>query len=69
MAFVNEKISEKDKEYFNSFNLKNPVTGDLLFSRKWTIDRKRDVFLVGMGGQGFYESEIPMYYALVWKKM
>ncbi|PYG83914.1 hypothetical protein LY28_03762 [Ruminiclostridium sufflavum DSM 19573] len=68
MAFVYEKIPEGDRKYFNSFNLKSPFTDKLLYSREWTIDREREVFMVGLGGQGTYESEIPMYYALVWGK-
>jgi hypothetical protein len=69
MAFVNEEISEKDKEYFNSFNLKSPFTrNEPIEPWKWIIDRERDAFLVALGGQGYYESEIPRFYALIWKK-
>lgn len=39
MGFVNEKIEEKDRERYNSFNLIGPYTGDKLNSRYWTIDR------------------------------
>lgn len=67
MAFINEKISAADREWFNSFQLKDPFTRKPLESRSWTIDRERDAFLVGLGGQGDYESDVPMYYALVWK--
>jgi hypothetical protein len=68
MAFVNEKISECDREYFYSLNLKSPFTDELVEPWKWTIDREREIFLVGLAGQGSEHSEIPMYYALVWKK-
>ncbi len=68
MAFVNERIPENDREYFNSFNLLSPFTDEPIFAREWTIDRERDAFLVGLAGQGTYESDIPMFYALVWKK-
>ncbi|MEK3793113.1 hypothetical protein MKX42_15395 [Paenibacillus sp. FSL R7-0204] len=67
MAFINEKITAADREWFNSFQLKDPFTRKSLESRSWTIDRERDAFLVGLGGQGDYESDVPMYYALVWK--
>ncbi|MEC1641056.1 hypothetical protein P9E76_08590 [Schinkia azotoformans] len=50
MAFINEKISEVDREYFDTFNLKNPITKETLHSRRWTIDRKRNAFLVVLGG-------------------
>lgn len=66
MAFVNEKIPSSDREWFNSFQLKDPFTRKLLESRSWTIDRERNAFLVGLGGQGIYDSDIPMYYALIW---
>ncbi len=67
MAFVNEKIPEADKERFNSFSFKNPVTHEPNKANKWTIDRERDIFLVALGGKGAYVTEIPMFYALVWK--
>lgn len=66
MAFIKEKISESDRVIFNSYNLKNPITRETLNSRRWTIDRERNAFLVALGGQGIYGSEIPMYYALIW---
>lgn len=66
MAFINEEISDSDKELFYSFNFINPVTRKPLNPRKWTIDRERDILLVGLGGQGLESSEIPMFYALVW---
>jgi len=69
MAFVNEDITEeKDIELFNLFNFKNPVSDEKLRPRKWTIDREREAFVVGLGGRGFYDSEIPTFYALVWKR-
>ena len=69
MAFVNEEITEEmDIELLNSFNFKNPVTNKPLRLWKWTIDRERDAFLVGLGGVGYYDSEIPMFHALVWEK-
>lgn len=69
MAFVNEAISEADMDIFNSYKLESPFTANLLIEPyKWTIDRERDVFLVSLGGQGREHSEIPEYYALVWKK-
>ncbi|EKN62896.1 hypothetical protein P9E76_08600 [Schinkia azotoformans] len=67
MTFINETISEVDKEKFYSFNFKNPVTLDPVKARKWTIDRESNAFLIGLGGQGSEFSEIPMFYAFVWK--
>jgi len=67
MAFENEKISEVDRELFNSFNLKSPFTGEALQSRRWVIDREREAYLIALGGQGMYYSEVPMFYAFIWK--
>lgn len=67
MAFIHEDISAADREWFNSFGLTNPVTRRSLHALEWTIDRERSAFLVALGGQGGYTSDIPMYYALVWK--
>ena len=68
MAFVNEEIiTEEDKAYFNSFGIKDPFTGKLHKSKEWTIDRERNMFLVDIAGQGTEYSEIPMYYAFVYK--
>jgi hypothetical protein len=69
MAFVNEKVEEKDKLYFNSFNFESPFTKNKSIEPwKWTIDREQDAFLVGLGGQGYEHSDIPEFFALVWKK-
>lgn len=65
MAFVNETISEVDKEKLKAFNFKNPVTDVPFIATKWTVDRKRDIFFVTLGGQGSYNTEIPMFCALV----
>ncbi|CAH1204396.1 hypothetical protein PAECIP111893_02242 [Paenibacillus plantiphilus] len=66
MAFVYEKISEADQGRFQSFNLRSPFNGRPLETRKWIVDRERDAYLVSMGGQGTYDSEIPMFHALIW---
>ncbi|PYG83912.1 hypothetical protein LY28_03760 [Ruminiclostridium sufflavum DSM 19573] len=69
MAFVNEKISKQDEDFFNSFNFKSPFTqNDSIKPWKWTINREREAFLTGLGGQGYEHSEIPEFFALVWKK-
>lgn len=67
MAFVNEVVSEADKEKLKAFHFKNPVTKEIVSPIYWTIDHQRDVYLFGLGGQGYYDSEIPSFYALVWK--
>lgn len=68
MPFINEKIPEKDREIIDSFNLIKPISKSPCKPRRWTIDREGNAFLVGLEGQGFYSSEIPMFYALIWNK-
>ena len=68
MPFVNEEIiTEEDKAYFDSFGIKDPFTGELRKSKEWTIDRERNMFLINVAGQGTEYSEIPMYFAFVYK--
>lgn len=68
MAFVNEKILEIDRELFNSFNLKSPFTRKPLEPFMWTADKEREIYLIGLGGQGFDEGDVPEYFALIWKR-
>lgn len=70
MAFVYEKLTEKDKEYVASFQLPFPLSHSMLASihREWVADRKRGLFFIGVGGQGFLNSEEypPSFYYLIW---
>jgi hypothetical protein len=69
MAFVNEKISQADREWINSLGIISMSTGRTIITPNWVIDREREVFLVSIGGgQGFYTSEAPQFFALVWGK-
>lgn len=66
MAFVNELISDEDKQKidwtkFKAWSFSNPHR-----PWKWTIDRERDVFLVALEGRG-PDGERPETYALYWK--
>lgn len=67
MSFINEKIPESDRELYDSFNLSSPFTNKPVESRKWTIDRERNAFLIALGGRGYWDSDIPHYYAFIWK--
>lgn len=63
MAFVNEFILEEEKYRFQDW--KEALSGFPFIPWKWTIDRERDVFLVGLGGGGG-RVEIPEFFALSW---
>jgi hypothetical protein len=66
MTFVNELISEEDKAKYDWSKFKAWDFSWPLRPWKWTIDREKDVFFVGLEGQG-RESERPETYALYWK--
>jgi len=65
MAFINEVISELDKERVNSFGFKSPYSGKLAETWKWTIDRERNIFLIIIDGAGDKEVRRPCFLALV----
>lgn len=70
MAFVYGNISQSDSEWINSFGIKSMSTRKPIITPNWVIDREREAFLVSIGGgQGFYTSEAPQYFAMVWGKM
>ncbi|WP_435626919.1 hypothetical protein [Candidatus Ferrigenium straubiae] len=59
MAFVNEAIPEQDKQKVNALvnyqsisAIDSHVHPFSLISNFWTIDRKRNVYLIGLGGGG-----------------
>jgi hypothetical protein len=58
MTFVNELISEEDKAKYDWSKFKAWDFSWPLRPWKWTIDREKDVFFVGLEGQG-RESERP----------
>lgn len=66
MAFVNEFISEEDKQKIDWTKFKWWKNSDPHRPWKWTIDRERDVFLVMLVGRG-REGDHPELYALCWK--
>ncbi|MEI7475107.1 MAG: hypothetical protein WCK67_10065 [bacterium] len=72
MAFEKEQMTEADKEYYYSFEFKDPARDEpeLLPLPKipggepgWVIYRERNAFLRALGGGGW---GIPKFYALVW---
>lgn len=72
MAFVNEKLTEKDKEFIASFQFHNPIgmKEELVkIPEKWTVDRNRELYLICLGGQGYrFSDEFPPdYYILIVK--
>ena len=71
MAFVNEKLTEKDKEFIASFKFIQPIGGQGKMLAdipiKWAADRENGYYLICLGGQGytFDEERPPYYYRLI----
>src|SRR5262249_17327748 len=65
--FVNETVPDADKERFESWGLICPTTRKAVKPWKWSIDRARDAALVALCGQGDWVTDVPMFYALVWR--
>jgi hypothetical protein len=70
MAFVNEKLTEKDKEFIALFEFHKPIgrTNELArLPENWATDREKGYFLICLGGQGytFDEEHPPYYYRLI----
>lgn len=70
MAFVNEKLTEKDKEFIASFKFHTPIgrLNELAsLPEEWSIDKENKYYLICLGGQGrlFDEEYPPNYYHLI----
>lgn len=69
MAFVNEKLTDKDKEFISSFKFHNPIgrLNELApIPEEWSIDRENKYYLICLGGQGELDNEYPPnYYKLI----
>ena len=73
MAFVNEKLTDKDKEFIASFKFHDPLgsIGDLArIPRNWAVDKENNYYLICLGGQGelFDREYPPNYYKLIINK-
>lgn len=65
MGFVKEKVSEKDWEKYNSFDLNY---GEKIVANKykwWIADKEKNIYFTILGGGAF---ERPITYALIWEK-
>ncbi len=70
MAFVNETLTEQDKEWFASFQLESEFRKGALVPSptKWTIDKERFAVLVALEGQGADGYDVPpLFLALFWQ--
>jgi len=67
MAFVNELISDEDKQRFDFSVIRRPPTYlESVYPHHWTIDRERDLFLIWTRGGG-EDDRNAAYFALWWK--
>lgn len=67
MAFIKERVAQKDWELYNSFGLYNNITHEKIKADKytnWVVDRDRDIYLVFTAVLG---RENIKYYTLIKK--
>lgn len=72
MGFVSEALTEKDKEFLESFKFRQPLGGApnelASIPHRGVIDREQGIYLICLGGRGNLNSEEypPDYYMLIW---
>ena len=65
MAFIKEKVLEKNRELFESFNLTfREEKIDASEFTSWYVDKEREIYFIWLGGGAL---ETPKTYALIWK--
>ncbi len=65
MSFVKEKVLEKNRDLFESFNLTyGGKKRNANESTNWYVDKKQDIYFIWLGGGTL---QIPKTYALIWK--
>ncbi len=67
MAFINEKISEKDRARINWENYQVMPYADTTRPFPWTIDRERDAFFLRLKNADGSDSDRGDQYGLGWK--
>ena len=72
MAYVEEKLTEQDKEFIARFQFKAPFglgSGLAKTPSEWAADKERKYYLICLGGQGWrsYDTDEypPNYYKLI----
>jgi len=73
MAFVIEKLEEKDVEYVKSFGFRHPLSerDEAIIPKTWVTDRENNCYLICLaaGGDSRYDYDIgeypPSYYRLI----
>ena len=68
MAFVNEKLTEEQQSEFEKRGIKHPY-GGIIEPEFWTIDREKNMYLIGLGAVGGNEPELmnERYFLFLWK--
>lgn len=67
MAFVNEKLTQEEKEMFIKKGIKNPLdymNNSILIPNYWTIDRDKQAYLFQIGVQRDWPDEVVFMYQL-----
>lgn len=68
MAFVNEKLTDEQQLEFEKRGIKSP-NGWVIKPRFWTIDREKNMCLIGLGGAGGNDPDLAdeWYFLFLWK--
>ncbi|MCH5196341.1 MAG: hypothetical protein J1F28_06490 [Oscillospiraceae bacterium] len=65
MAFIKEKVLEKNRELFESFELMfREEKIDASEFTSWYVDKEREIYFIWLGGGAL---QIPETYELIWK--
>lgn len=66
MGFVNEELTQEERELFAQRNIVNPVYGnkEALRPKRWTINREKDAILVQLGVHREWPDETVFFYQL-----
>ena len=66
MAFVNDELTQEEREVFAKRGIKNPVYGKdhILIPRYWTIDREREAYITYLGVRRDWPDEKVLFYQL-----
>jgi hypothetical protein len=64
MAFVNERLTKEQREEFERMSVKIPGELYSLSPIWWTIDERRKIRLVGLGGQRDYSNMCLFYFSI-----
>lgn len=66
MGFVNEELTQEERELFAQRNIVNPLSRDkkILIPKRWTIDREKQAYIIRLGVERDWPDEEVFFYQL-----